>query len=189
MRTSIPRPARTSRRLAVAGPTVLAVLSACTPARVDPSETPSVSLTLIVAATTDVHGRLRGYDYYKNAPEPGRSLARVATIVDSLRAVHLGRVVLVDAGDLLQGNPLAYTAARVSSDTLSPIVAAMNVMQYDAAAIGNHEFNYGVPFLDRAVGQARFPFLSANTYHVDGARKYRAWTVVERAGVRVAIIG
>jgi 2',3'-cyclic-nucleotide 2'-phosphodiesterase (5'-nucleotidase family) len=144
---------------------------------------------LFVAATTDVHGWLRGWDYYANAPDTTRGLSRAATIVDSLRVAHPGRVILVDAGDLLQGNPLAYTAARVSSDTLSPIVAAMNAMQYDAAAIGNHEFNYGVPFLDRAVSQARFPFLSANTYGVDGARKYRAWTMVERAGARVAIIG
>ena len=72
---------------------------------------------------------------------------------------------------------------------MSPIVAAMNAMRYDAAAIGNHEFNYGVPFLDRAVGQARFPFLSANAYRVDGPRTYRAWTIVERAGARVAIVG
>ena len=65
----------------------------------------------------------------------------------------------------------------------------MNAMRYDAAAIGNHEFNYGVPFLDRAVGQARFPFLSANTYAVDGKRKYRAWTMVERGGARIALVG
>ncbi|HEU5185809.1 MAG TPA: 5'-nucleotidase C-terminal domain-containing protein [Gemmatimonadaceae bacterium] len=147
------------------------------------------SIELLVAATTDVHGWLRGWDYYANAPDTTRGLARAATIVDSLRATHPGRVVLVDAGDLLQGNPLAYTAARVSSDTVSPIVGAMNVMRYDAAAIGNHEFNYGVPFLDRAVTQARFPFLSANTYRVDGTRKYRAWTMVERDGVRIAIVG
>lgn len=147
------------------------------------------SFELLVAATTDVHGWLRGWDYYASAPDTTRGLARAATIVDSLRAAHPGRVVLVDAGDLLQGNPLAYTAARVSSDTLSPIVGAMNVMRYDAAAIGNHEFNYGVPFLDRAVAQARFPFLSANTYRVDGTRKYRAWTMVERDGVRIAIVG
>src|SRR5688500_11295927 len=118
---------------------------------------------LIVAATTDVHGWLRGWDYYANASDTTRGLTRAATIVDSLRATHPGRVILVDAGDLLQGNPLAYTAARVSTDTLSPIVAAMNAMRYDAAAIGNHEFNYGVPFLDRAVGQARLPVLSAPT--------------------------
>ena len=166
---------------------VLLLLAACAAAP-RAADAPA-SAELIVAATTDVHGWLRGWDYYANAPDTTRGLSRAATIVDSLRVAHPGRVILVDAGDLLQGNPLAYTAARVSSDTLSPIVAAMNAMQYDAAAIGNHEFNYGVPFLDRAVGQARFPFLSANTYRVDGARKYRAWTMVERAGARVAIIG
>jgi 2',3'-cyclic-nucleotide 2'-phosphodiesterase (5'-nucleotidase family) len=147
------------------------------------------TVELIVAGTTDVHGWLRGWDYYANAADTTRGLTRAATIVDSLRAAYPGRVVLVDAGDLLQGNPLAYAAARVSSDTTSPVVAAMNAMRYDAAAIGNHEFNYGVPFLDRAVGQARFPFLSANTYRVDGTRKYRAWTMIERAGARIAIVG
>jgi 2',3'-cyclic-nucleotide 2'-phosphodiesterase (5'-nucleotidase family) len=154
-----------------------------------PTVSPPASTELLVAATTDVHGWLRGWDYYANAPDTSRGLTRAATIVDSLRSAHPDRVILVDAGDLLQGNPLAYTAARVSNDTVSPIVGAMNVMRYDAAAIGNHEFNYGVPFLDRAVGQARFPFLSANTYRVDGGRKYRAWTMAERGGARVAIIG
>src|SRR5687768_1271930 len=165
---------------------LIMALAACASAP-HAADTPA-SAELIVAATTDVHGWLRGWDYYANAADTTRGLTRAATIVDSLRVAHPGRVILVDAGDLLQGNPLAYTA-HVSSDTVSPIVGAMNAMRYDAAAIGNHEFNYGVPFLDRAVGQARFPFLSANTYRVDGARKYRAWTMVERAGARVAIVG
>ena len=164
----------------------LLLLAACASAQ---APTTQATAELIVASTTDVHGWLRGWDYYANAPDTTRGLTRAATIVDSLRAAHPGRVVLVDAGDLLQGNPLAYTAARVSADTMSPIVGAMNAMQYDAAAIGNHEFNYGVPFLDRAVAQARFPFLSANTYRVDGARKYRGWTMIERAGARIAIVG
>ena len=165
---------------------LLFVVAAC--ASTQPADRASTT-ELLVAATTDVHGWLRGWDYYANSADTTRGLTRAATIVDSLRSAHPDRVVLVDAGDLLQGNPLAYTAARVSNDTLSPIVAAMNTMRYDAAAIGNHEFNYGVPFLDRAVAQARFPFLSANTYRVDGARKYRAWTMVARAGARIAIIG
>jgi 2',3'-cyclic-nucleotide 2'-phosphodiesterase (5'-nucleotidase family) len=166
---------------------LLVLLAACASAP-QANDRPA-AVELIVAGTTDVHGWLRGWDYYANAADTTRGLTRAATIVDSLRAAHPGRVILVDAGDLLQGNPLAYAAARLSSDTTSPVVAAMNAMQYDAAAIGNHEFNYGVPFLDRAVGQARFPFLSANTYRVDGTRKYRAWTMVERAGARVAIVG
>jgi 2',3'-cyclic-nucleotide 2'-phosphodiesterase / 3'-nucleotidase / 5'-nucleotidase len=166
---------------------LLATLTAC--ASASQSNDRPATVELVVAGTTDVHGWLRGWDYYANAADTTRGLTRAATIVDSLRAAHPGRVVLVDAGDLLQGNPLAYAAARVSSDTTSPVVGAMNAMRYDAAAIGNHEFNYGVPFLDRAVGQARFPFLSANTYRVDGTRKYRGWTMVERAGARIAIVG
>ena len=150
------------------------------------------SVELVLAATTDVHGRLRGWNYYESDPakavEP-RGLARAATIVDSVRAANPGAVVLVDAGDLLQGNPLAYVAARVSHDTLNPIVAAMNAMRYDAAAIGNHEFNYGVPYLERAVGQARFPFLAANAYRPDGSRAFPAFTIVERRGVKVGIVG
>src|SRR5688500_3957708 len=145
------------------------------------------TVRLVVATTTDVHGRLRGWDYELGQadtlrglsraatvvdslravhPDRGillgggdllqghtlRGLSRAATVVDSLRAVHPDRVILLDAGDLLQGNMLAYVAARVATDTINPIVAAMNAMRYDAAAIGNHEYNYGVAYLDRAVG-------------------------------------
>src|SRR4051812_19408939 len=106
----------------------------------------SVDLELVIAATTDIHGRLRSWDYYAARPEPQRGLTRIATIVDSLRAANPGRVLLVDAGDLLQGNPLTYVAARIDSSSRQPhpVAAAMNAMQYDAAVIGNHEFNYGL---------------------------------------------
>ncbi|MEP6857403.1 MAG: 5'-nucleotidase C-terminal domain-containing protein, partial [Gemmatimonadales bacterium] len=146
---------------------------------------------LVIATTTDVHGRLRAWDYYANKLEAVRGLTRAATIVDSVRAANPGRVILLDAGDLLQGNPLAYVAARVSSDRTNPIIAAMNAMQYDAAAIGNHEYNYGVPYLDSAIRQAKFPFLSANTYRVDpeGVHAYKPWTIVDRAGLKVGIVG
>ena len=146
-----------------------------------------VELTL--AATTDVHGRLRGWDYYADRPDPARGLARAATIVDSLRRAAPGRVVLVDAGDLLQGNPMTYVAARIDSGRPNPVVAAMNVMRYDAAAVGNHEFNYGLPIFDKARSEATFPFLAANTRRLDGGRAFPARTMVTRAGVKVAIIG
>ena len=118
---------------------------------------PPEPVDLVIATTTDVHGRLRAWDYYANQAEAVRGLSRAATIVDSVRAANPGRVILLDAGDLLQGNPFAYVAARVSSNRANPIVAAMNAMRYDAAAIGNHEYNYGVPYLDSAVRQATFP--------------------------------
>jgi 2',3'-cyclic-nucleotide 2'-phosphodiesterase/3'-nucleotidase len=65
----------------------------------------------------------------------------------------------------------------------------MNAMSYDAAAIGNHEFNYGVPYLERAINQAHFPFLSVNTYEPNGSAAFRQWTLVLRAGLKIGIIG
>jgi 2',3'-cyclic-nucleotide 2'-phosphodiesterase (5'-nucleotidase family) len=166
-----------------------ALILACTP----PAQLPRTSgaIDLVIATTTDVHGRLRAWDYYANRAEAVRGLTRAATIVDSVRAANPGRVILLDAGDLLQGNPLAYVAARVSRDRINPIIAAMNAMRYDAAAIGNHEYNYGVPYLDSAIRQAKFPFLSANTYRVDpeGIHAYKPWTIVERAGLKIGIVG
>lgn len=144
---------------------------------------------LAVVATTDVHGRIRGWDYYGDSAESVRGLTRAATIVDSVRAANPGRVILLDGGDLLQGNPFAYVAARATTDTVNPIIAAMNWMGYDAAAIGNHEYNYGVPYLERAVRQARFPMLSANTLRPDGSHAFRPWTIVERRGVKFGIVG
>ena len=95
---------------------VLAVAAACT-------SVPKIQyvgpVDLVVAATTDVHGRLRGWDYYTNAPDTVRGLARIATIVDSLRKASRVLPIVVDAGDFLQGNPLTYVAARV--DTTMPI--------------------------------------------------------------------
>jgi 2',3'-cyclic-nucleotide 2'-phosphodiesterase (5'-nucleotidase family) len=167
---------------------LLALILACAPP--NQLRTPEL-IDLAVATTTDVHGRLRAWDYYANREDPVRGLSRAATIVDSVRAANPGRVILLDGGDLLQGNPLAYVAARVSRDRTNPIVAAMNAMHYDAAAIGNHEYNYGVPYLDSAVRQAKFPFLSANTYRIDpaGIHAYSPWTIVERDGLKVGIVG
>ncbi|MEO5903536.1 MAG: 5'-nucleotidase C-terminal domain-containing protein [Gemmatimonadaceae bacterium] len=150
---------------------------------------PAGAMELVVLSTTDVHGRVRSWDYYADSAEPARGLTRGATIVDSVRAANPGRVLLVDAGDLLQGNPFAYIAMKEFSRRANPIIAAMNSMRYDAAAIGNHEYNYGVPYLERAVAQAHFPMLSANTYKLDGSHAFKSWTIVERGGARIGIVG
>src|SRR5665213_54520 len=146
-------------------------------------------ITLLVAATTDVHGHLVGWDYYANRADTARGLARAATIVDSLRAAAPGRVVLVDAGDMLQGTPLTYVAARRDTFLVHPVMAAMNAMHYDAAAVGNHEFNYGLPFLRTVTKEAHFPLLAANAYPAAGPPPFAGRTMVERGGARIAIIG
>ncbi|HEV7595187.1 MAG TPA: 5'-nucleotidase C-terminal domain-containing protein, partial [Gemmatimonadaceae bacterium] len=174
-------------RLAHSSLAVLLVL-ACAPSQLPRTAEP---VDLVIASTTDVHGRVTAWDYYANRSETIRGLTRAATIVDSVRGANPGRVILLDAGDLLQGNPLAYVAARISANRTNPIIAAMNAMHYDAAAIGNHEYNYGVPYLDSAVKQAAFPFLSANTYRLSPAdvHAYSPWTIVDRAGIKVGVVG
>ncbi len=155
----------------------------------DSRPTAAGSFELVVLSTTDVHGHIRAWDYYAGTPDAGRGLSRAATIVDSVRAAHPGGVLLVDAGDLLQGNPFAYVAMKQFADSVNPVIAAMNAMQYDAAAIGNHDYDYGVPYLERAVAQAKFPFLSANTYRANGSHAFSPWTIAERGGVKIGIIG
>src|SRR4051812_18125831 len=156
----------------------LAVAPGCVP----PSSTPgagSGTFDLVVASVTDVHGRLRGWNYESNRVDPARGLSRAASIVDSVRSAAPGRVILLDAGDLLQGNSLTYVAARVlPASAPHPVIAAMNAMRYDAAAIGNHEFNYGVPFMERTLAQAAFPFLATNAYRPDGSHAYLRWSLV-----------
>lgn len=144
---------------------------------------------LVIVATTDVHGHATAWDYLADAPFPG-GLARAATVVDSLRANYPGQVVLVDAGDLIQGDPFAAYFAREAPRDPHPILDAMGGMSYDAATPGNHEFNWGVPFMQRALNGAAFPYVSANIYALPGdTLMFPAWTVVQRGGVRVAITG
>ena len=180
------------RRLSFAALTCLAC------ARATPSPPPIAAaaaappsadtVRIVIAATTDVHGWLRGWDYYADAPDSARGLTRVATIMDSVRAAHPERVVLVDAGDDLQGTAITSVALRDSLQA-NPIIQAMNALRYDAAVIGNHEFNYGLPYLNRAVAQATFPMLAANVYRPDGGRPYMASTSLHRAGARITVIG
>jgi 2',3'-cyclic-nucleotide 2'-phosphodiesterase/3'-nucleotidase len=158
----------------------------CQPARLPETYGP---VDLVVAATTDIHGYVRGWDYYTNSVDTARGLTRVATIIDSLRRVSPVFPVVVDAGDIIQGNPLAFVAARIDTTIRHPVIAAMNAIQYDAAAIGNHEFNYGLGTLDRAVHEAEFPLLAANAYTPDGKRRFRAWAVSTRHGIKIAIVG
>src|SRR3954470_16513973 len=113
---------------------ILAALSLGAAACVPPSSTSpaAADFSLIVLGTTDVHGRLRGWNYESNRPDSVRGLTRAATVIDSVRRVAPGRVILLDAGDLLQGNSLTYVAARVApAGSAHPVIAAMNAMAYD----------------------------------------------------------
>ena len=128
-----------------------------------PPDAPRARRELVLLGTTDVHNRLYPYDYYTRS-EVGYGLALLKPVIDSIRAAHRGSTFLFDSGDLLQGNPLGFVYARQYAHQPNPVIRAMNLLGYNAAAIGNHEYNYGIPHLERAVAQAKFPFISANTF-------------------------
>ncbi|MER6122524.1 5'-nucleotidase C-terminal domain-containing protein [Streptomyces sp. NPDC001795] len=129
-----------------------------------------------ILGTTDLHSHVFDWDYYKDAAykdKAGNSVgvARVATLIKQQReAKGEDRVLLVDAGDIIQGTSLAYYYARVDPITGTdgkhgpkhPMAVAMNAMRYDAAALGNHEFNYGIDLLRKFEKQCHFPLLGAN---------------------------
>ena len=144
---------------------------------------------IIVVSTTDVHGHATAWNYLANEPSGG-GLVRAARVVDSLRALHPGRVILVDAGDLLQGDPFATYLAQVAPRDPHPVLDVMGAMGYDAATPGNHEFDWGVPFMLRSLRSASFPYVSANIYSLpQDTLTFPAFTMVQRGGIRVGITG
>ena len=118
---------------------------------------------LRIMETTDLHVAVFAYDYYADAPNDTMGLARTASIIESIRA-EAGNSMLIDNGDIIQGNPMGdYIAYEKGLDgNVHPIIAAMNTLGYEAATLGNHEFNYGLEYLDKALAGAEFPFVSAN---------------------------
>ncbi|WP_411285442.1 bifunctional metallophosphatase/5'-nucleotidase [Lapillicoccus sp.] len=132
----------------------------------------SKDYTLTVLGTTDLHGNVYNWNYYTNAEYDDRAhndigIAKAATLIKAMRAERGAENCLtLDAGDTIQGTPLAYYYARIEpigGRVIHPMAAAMNAVGYDAAALGNHEFNYGLDTLRTFERQCNHPLLSANT--------------------------
>lgn len=115
--------------------------------------------SLRILATTDLHANALDWDHHRDEPRPGMGLSALAPLIDAARKDV--PTLLVDNGDFLQGSPLGDWAAETQANP-HPMIAAMNALAYDAATLGNHEFSHGLPLLDAALEQARFPVVSAN---------------------------
>ncbi|NWG00989.1 MAG: bifunctional metallophosphatase/5'-nucleotidase [Thermoanaerobaculaceae bacterium] len=150
---------------------------------------PGEAVTVTVLYTSDVHGHLLPTDEVRQRRARG-SLAQVATLVARLRAEN-PRTLVLDGGDTLQGTPLThYVLADRSPHVEDPTVAAMNAIGYDAAVVGNHEFNYGLEPLRRAVHQSHFPWLAANLTGASSVGLPIAPVALfQRGGVRLAVVG
>ena len=130
-------------------------------------------LKLRILGTTDLHMNLLAWDYYQDKPTEEYGLARTATLIKAARAENRN-TLLFDNGDLLQGNPLGDYVARIKPlqpGQLHPAYKVMNALRYDAANVGNHEFNYGLPFLRGALPGAAFPYVNANVVLDEGVDK------------------
>ncbi|MFF6876468.1 bifunctional metallophosphatase/5'-nucleotidase [Streptomyces sp. NPDC012474] len=159
-----------------------------------------------VLGTTDLHGNVFNWDYFTDKEFDDKDhndvgLAKVSTLVNRVRAEKGRRnTLLIDAGDTIQGTQLSYYYAKVDPITaeggpVHPMAQAMNAMGYDAAALGNHEFNYGIPVLRKFEQQCRFPLLGANALDAKTLRPAFAPYSMHRLrtpfgrDVKVAVLG
>lgn len=156
--------------------------------------------TVTILATTDLHANALNYDYFRNESIEQFGLAKIATLVDEIRQSSQ-TVFLVDNGDLIQGTPLAETTASAvrsgAKPACHPMIRMMNEMRYDVATIGNHEFNYGLDYLEWVLSGAKFPYVNSNILNVNAGEGLQTllppYAIIERtvAGqpFRIGVLG
>ncbi len=172
--------------LAMTGAMLLAVVGC------NDSSSSKEDVTVRMLHTTDVHGSLFPYDFINNETV-ANSLASTYTYVKQQRAAF-EHVILLDAGDILQGQPITnYYNYEVDLDTTENAVASvMNYMRYDAGAVGNHDIEPGPAVYKDIIKEFNFPWLSANTISTETGElssDFPAYTIIEKGDAKIAVIG
>lgn len=146
---------------------------------------PAVSNTTVslrILSTTDIHTNIMNYDYYQDKTN-SQGLVKVSKLIEEAR-VEQPNTILVDNGDTIQGTPLgSYKSLvdKLEEGEVHPSIAAMNYLEYDAATYGNHEFNYGLEFLDEVTDDAAFPYISANVMDAQTKQhKYTPYVIIDK---------
>lgn len=146
------------------------------------------TVQLKLVETTDVHGSFFPYDFIRQTPRKG-SMARVATYIKGLRTAG-DNLILLDNGDILQGQPSCYFYNYVKTDATNIVSDIINYLDYDAETFGNHDVETGHACYDKWIRETHCPMLGANIIDTKTGEPYvPPYTVVERQGVRVAVIG
>lgn len=147
------------------------------------------TIHLRVIQTSDVHGSFFPYDFINRKPKSG-SMARVISYVDSLRTHYEKNLLLLDNGDILQGQPTCYYYNYVKSASPNVAASVINYMKYDAQTVGNHDIETGHNVYDKWISEVKCPILGANVIDTRTGKPYlHPYTIVEREGVKVAILG
>ena len=186
----------------VGGSAAAAALSGAPAAQAAPGNAKK-QFSLTVLGTTDLHNNVFNWDYFKDVPYSDTAgnrigIAQASSLIKAVRAERgAANTLTIDSGDTIQGTPLAYYFAKVNpiSDTVKhPMALAMNAVGYDAVALGNHEFNYGIPMLRTWEKQLDFPLLGANVHDaVTGQRAFTPYVLkrvqTENGWLTVGLVG
>ena len=147
------------------------------------------TVNLKIIETSDVHGCFFPYDYIENTPMGG-SLARVSTYLKVLRKQYGDNVILLENGDILQGQPTCYYTNFIKPELPNAAAEIVNWLRYDAQAVGNHDVETGHAVYDKWISELNCPVLGANIIdNVTGKPYVKPYTIIERQGVKVAVIG
>ncbi len=152
-----------NRRHAIAAGAAAAGMMALDAVAQSPSPS-KVMIKLRILETTDIHMHVHSYDYYRDQPDDTVGLGRIAGLIGKARA-EVKNTLLFENGDFLQGNPMGDLMAHergFKAGDIHPIIRAMNQIKFDAGTLGNHEFNYGLEFLAKALAGAKHPMVCAN---------------------------
>ncbi len=151
--------------------------------------TDSNNMKLTVLGTSDMHGTITSWSYESGKDTSDRGMTHVKTYVDSVRKENKN-TLLVDNGDTIQGTILTDDLYNKDMSVKNPVIEMMNYIGYDSMTLGNHEFNFGLPTVEKIMKEAKFPILSANIYYKkDGKNFATPYTVKTVNGVKVGIIG
>lgn len=133
----------------------------------------AATVDLRIMETTDLHSNMMDFDYYKDSATEKFGLVRTASLINAARA-EAANSVLVDNGDVIQGSPMGdYAAAKgLKAGDTHPVYKAMNMLDYVVGNLGNHEFNYGLDFLHKAIAGAKFPYINANIIDVKSKKPF-----------------
>lgn len=170
-------------------PTLSCCLLAMTLLHANMADAKDKTIELKIIETTDVHGAFFPYDFIARKPRPG-SLARVSSYVNRLRASYGDRLILLENGDILQGQPVSYYSNYI--DTLERNIASdvVNYLHYDAQGVGNHDIEPGHRVYDKWFSELTCPVLGANIVSTATGRPYvKPYTVLVRNGVRIGVLG
>ena len=165
--------------------TILALMCISMPMMAKPAKT----VTLRLIETSDVHGAFFPYNFTERRPMQG-TMARVSTYLKRQRKSYGDRIILLDNGDILQGQPTCYYTNYIKTDAPNIAAEVVNYLQYDAQNFGNHDVETGHAVYDKWASEIKCPVLGANIIDAKTGKPYvKPYTIIEREGVRVAILG